>query len=178
MCVSGVSFLFYLFPFLSLHQKHSIPCFWCFFLFIFFLCTPRTRVCMFWWLIYIIFIFAPWDTHYMHVCRGFFFFFIFCSSLHPSNPFQPADMRYKPPDMCFKPPAACFGHLRPQPTCFDHLRPPATRSLAPQALKHMYKQSYVYFFFHLFFFGFGNTCTSSRTCISDVFIYSILFYST
>jgi hypothetical protein len=117
------------------------------------------------------------DTH-MCVSRGFFFFFIFCSSLHPSNLFRPADTCYKPPDTCFKPPAACFGHLRPQPKCFDHLRPPATHSLASQAPKHMYEQSYVHFFFCLFFFGFGTACTSSHTCVSDVFIYFILFYST
>jgi hypothetical protein len=108
----------------------------------------------------------------------FLFFFIFCSSLHTSNLFQPADTSYKPPDTCFKPPAACFGHLRPQPTCFNHPRPLATHSLAPQAPKRMCEQSYVHFFFCLFFFGFGNVCTSSHTCVSDVFIYFILFSST
>jgi hypothetical protein len=114
--------------------------------------------------------------HVLYAClRGFF---IFCSSLHPSNLFRPADTCYKPPDMCFKPLAACFSHLRPQPTRFDHLRPPATCLLAPQAPKCMYEQSYVCFFFCLFFFGFGNTCMSSCTCVSDVFIYFILFYST
>ena len=139
--------------------------------FVYFLSLHPWDICVFWWFIYIIFIFAPWDMHYMCVFRGFFFFFIFCSSLHPSNPFQPADTHYKPP-------AACFGHLWPQPTCFNHLPSPAMCSLAIQAPKRMYKQSYVRFFFCLFLFGFGNACTSSHTCISDVFIYFILFYST
>ena len=141
--------------FLSLHPRDTRMHLLVVYLYYFYLCTPG---------------------HVLYVClQGFF---IFCSSLHPSNLFRPADTHYEPPDMCFKPPAACFGHLQPQPTHFNHLQPPATCSLAPQAPKHMYEQSYVHFFFCLFSFGFGNACTSSHTCVSDVFIYFILLYST
>ena len=158
MCVSGISFLFYLFSFLSLHQKHGILCFWCFFLFIFFLCTPGTCVCVFQWFI---FIFAPWDAHYMCVCRGFFFFLIFCSSLHPSNPFRPADMHYEPQDTCFKPPATYNPNphvstiYNPQPRVHWHPRPrnahTSNRTCISSLVyffwlrKRMCKQSYMHF---------------------------------
>jgi hypothetical protein len=143
--------LFILFIFFSFLAWYTV--FLVLFLFIFFLCMSGTCVCVFWWFIYIIFILAPQDTRYMHVCRGFFFFFIFCSSLHPSNPFRPANTHYKPPDTCFKPLAVCFSHLQSQPTHFNHLRPPATHSLASQGLKRTYDCSYVRFFFCLFFLG-------------------------
>ena len=112
-CVSGVSFLCCLFSFLSLHQKHGTPCFWCFFLFIFFLCTPGTCICVFRWFIYIIFIFAP-RTHvicvFVGVFSSFLFFVLLCTPAtcfdqqthvtNPktcvSNPQQPVLATYNP----------------------------------------------------------------------------------
>jgi hypothetical protein len=123
MCVSGVSFLFYLFSFLSLHQKHGVPCFWCFFLFIFFLCTPGTCICMFRWFIYILCTLG----HALYAClQGFFLLFYFFFFFAPQQPVLTSRHVLRTPRHVFQTPSS-------------------------QAPKRTYEQLYVRFFFCLFF---------------------------
>ena len=151
-----VLFFVYLFSFLSLHQKHSVPCFWCFFLFIFFLCTPRTRVCVFWWFIYIIFIFAPRDMHYMHVCGGFFFFLFFVLLCTPPTHFDQQTRITNPQTRVPTPQQPVSATYNPNPhvsTIYDS---------QPRVHWHPRPQ---------------NACTSNCMCVSS-FVYFFLAFET
>jgi hypothetical protein len=98
----------------------------------------------------------------------------------------------QPPCLVFQPLNTRFGYLRPTSHAF---RP----SLASQAPKCTYEQSYVLFFFCFFFwlrkrvyeqsytrslcflfcisfFFTRDTCTSNRTRVSSVFFFPILFH--
>ena len=137
MCVSGVSFLFYLFSFLSLHQKHGILCFWCFFSFF----APPGHAYACFGGLFIVFLSLHPGKCVICMFAGFFYFFLFFVLLctpatgfdqqthvtnpqtHVSNPQQPVLATYDPNphiSTIYDPQPCVHWHPRPQNACMSN----------------------------------------------------------
>jgi hypothetical protein len=145
--------------FLSLHPRDTRMRVLVVYLYYFYLCTPG---------------------HALYACLwGFFLlFYFFLFFFAPQQPVSTSRHALRTPRHVFQTPGSLFW---PPMTLTHTFRPSTTPSHAFTGTPglEMHVRAIVHAFLLLFiFFGFGNTCTSSRTCISDVFIYFILFYST
>ena len=143
--------------FLSLHPWDMHMCVSVVYLYYFYLCTPG---------------------HVLYVClRGFFllFYFLFFA---PQQPVSTSRHTLQTPRHMFQTPGSLFWPpMTPTHMFWPSMAPSHAFTGTPGPEMHI--RAIICAFLLLFiFFGFGNMCTSSRTCVSDVFIYFILIYST